>query len=99
MARNKDKPALAIDRRCLTREQAAEYCGVSPSGFSAWQRQGLVPGPIPGTNRWDRKALDAALDKASGLREAGGGARQRRGRGVVPPRCPTFGLRACTGSA
>lgn len=72
MARNKDKPALAIEPRCLTREQAAEYCGVSPSGFSAWQRQGLVPGPIPGTNRWDRKALDAALDKASGLREAGG---------------------------
>lgn len=63
--------SLTAERRCLTREQAAEYCGVSPSGFSAWQRQGLVPGPIPGTNRWDRKALDAALDKASGLREAG----------------------------
>lgn len=56
--------------RCLTREQAAEYCGLTPEGFSAWQRQGIVPGPIPGTKRWDRKALDAALDRASGLRHA-----------------------------
>lgn len=70
MARNKDKPTPVIEPRCLTREQAAEYCGLSPAGFSTWQKQGLVPGPIPGTNRWDRKALDAALDKASGLSEA-----------------------------
>lgn len=61
-------------RRCLTREQAADYCGLTPTGFYAWQRQGIIPGPIPGTKRWDRHALDAALDKASGLRhpEAGG---------------------------
>jgi len=26
-----------------------------------------VPGPMPGTARWDRKALDAALDARSGL--------------------------------
>ena len=61
---------LTAERRCLTREQAAEYCGLTPEGFSAWQRQGIVPGPIPGTKRWDRKALDAALDRASGLRHA-----------------------------
>lgn len=71
MARNKDKPAPVIEPRCLTLQQAADYCALTRSGFSAWQRQGLVPGPIPGTNRWDRKALDAALDKASGLREVG----------------------------
>lgn len=70
MARTKDKPTLAIEPRCLTPRQTAGYCALTRSGFSAWQRQGLVPGPIPGTNRWDRKALDAALDKASGLREA-----------------------------
>ena len=62
--------SLTAERRCFTREQAADYCGLSPEGFAAWQRQGIVPGPIPGTKRWDRKALDAALDKASGLREA-----------------------------
>ena len=58
MARNKDKPAPAIEPRCLTLQQAADYCALTRSGFSAWQRQGLVPGPIPGTSRWDRKALD-----------------------------------------
>lgn len=70
MARDKDKPALAIEPRCLTLQQAADYCALTPGGFAAWQKQGLVPGPIPGTKRWDRKALDAALDKASGLGEA-----------------------------
>ncbi|MEP9354841.1 hypothetical protein ABLE93_14730 [Xanthobacter sp. KR7-65] len=69
MARNKDKPAPIIEPRCLTLQQAADYCALTPGGFAAWQKQGLVPGPIPGTKRWDRKALDAALDKASGLQQ------------------------------
>lgn len=53
--------------RCLCREEAAEYCGLSVEGFDAWRKRGIVPGPIAGTHRWDRKALDAALDKHSGL--------------------------------
>ena len=53
--------------RVLNRERAAEYCGVSPDGFSAWVRIGRMPAAIAGTRRWDRKALDAALDKLSGL--------------------------------
>lgn len=57
-------------QRCLTRGQAAAYCGLTSAGFTAWCRQGIVPGPIPGTKRWDRKALDAALDKASGMKHA-----------------------------
>ena len=60
-------PHATIEPRCLTREEAATYCGLTPEGFSAWSRQGIVPGPIPGTKRWDRKALDAALDAHSGL--------------------------------
>jgi hypothetical protein len=53
--------------RCLTRDQAAAYCGLEPVGFDAWVRRGIVPGAIPGTRRWDRHAIDAALDKRSGL--------------------------------
>jgi hypothetical protein len=54
--------------RCLNRRQAAEYCGCcSLRAFDEWVRQGIVPGPIPGTRRWDRKAIDAALDKRSNL--------------------------------
>lgn len=54
--------------RCLTKRAAAEHCGCQTLGaFDDWRRKGIVPGPIPGTTRWDIKALDAALDRASGL--------------------------------
>jgi hypothetical protein len=53
--------------RCLTKEQAAAYCGLLTDGFDVWVRKGLVPGAIPGTQRWDRKAIDWYLDRASGL--------------------------------
>ena len=29
-------------------------------GFSEWLKAGRLPGPIRGTTRWDRKAIDAA---------------------------------------
>jgi len=64
------RPALAdvgIAPRLLTREQAAAYCGISLPTFTNWVRSGILPGPIPGTHRWDRKAIDAALDRASGF--------------------------------
>lgn len=63
----------AVERmpaRAMTRAEAAAYCGVTLSGFADWQRRGIVPGPMAGTKRWDRIALDRALDKASGLRQA-----------------------------
>ena len=50
------------DARILTRREAADYCRLSVSGFDGWVRKGLLPGPINGTRRWDRKALDGALD-------------------------------------
>lgn len=53
--------------RGLTREEAATYLGLSLPGFDAWVRAKRIPGPIPGTKRWDRKAIDTALDKLSGL--------------------------------
>ena len=56
-----------IQPRGLTREAAAAYCGLAPEGFDQWVKRGLVPGPSPGTQRWDRKAIDLALDHASGI--------------------------------
>jgi hypothetical protein len=54
--------------RGMSREEAADYCGCdSMAAFSDWVRRGIIPGPLPGTHRWDRKAIDAALDRASGL--------------------------------
>jgi predicted DNA-binding transcriptional regulator AlpA len=61
-------PALAdlgIAPRLLTREQAAAYCGVGLTTFSAWIRRGTIPGPVHKTHRWDREAIDAALDALS----------------------------------
>jgi len=52
----------------MTKEEAAEYVGCQTlAAFDAWRAKGIVPGPMAGTNRWDRKALDAALDRASGI--------------------------------
>ena len=53
--------------RLLSRQQAAAYCGVSPETFDDYRRRGIVPGPISGTSRWDRKLIDMWLDKASGI--------------------------------
>jgi predicted DNA-binding transcriptional regulator AlpA len=58
---------LGIAPRLLTREQAAAYCGLSVNGFSDWIKSGRLPGPIAGTARWDLRAIDAALDSASGI--------------------------------
>jgi hypothetical protein len=55
-------------RRGLTKSEAAEYAGcTSVSMFNDWVRKGILPHAIPGTRRWDRKAIDLALDKASNL--------------------------------
>jgi len=45
----------------LTRAQAAERCCIALSTFDSWVRRGVVPGPLPGTRRWSRVALDNAL--------------------------------------
>lgn len=57
----------SIQQRCMTTAEAAAYCSLSPSGFRSRVARGLLPKPLPGTHRWDRKAIDAALDKHSGL--------------------------------
>lgn len=53
--------------RLLSGADAAAYCGVTPVTFSKWVAAGTVPKPLAGTRRWDRKAIDLALDKASGM--------------------------------
>jgi hypothetical protein len=42
-----------IAPRGLTKEEAADYCGCrSEDAFDTWMKKGIVPGPIPGTQRW-----------------------------------------------
>jgi hypothetical protein len=55
-------------KRGLSKQEAADYCGCETlSAFNDWVRRGIMPGPIPGTHKWDRNAIDAALDRLSGL--------------------------------
>jgi predicted DNA-binding transcriptional regulator AlpA len=65
VARHSAPAALGIAPRLLKREEAAAYCGVGVSTFTGWVRRNLLPGPVPATHRWDRKAIDAALDVLS----------------------------------
>lgn len=53
--------------RLLTLAQAATYCSLKNASFSAQVKSGLLPQAVRNTKRWDLNALDAALDRASGL--------------------------------
>lgn len=56
----------------LTRAQAAAMCQLTPAGFDAWVRKGVVPTALPTTRRWSRDAIlraisgvdDVAIDAA-----------------------------------
>lgn len=59
-------------RRRLNREQAAAYCGISPTQFDIEVKAERYPRPIAkgqkgGRKVWDVKLLDAALDREAGL--------------------------------
>lgn len=56
-----------LSPRILTKGQAAAYCGLTESGFEAWVRAGKLPGRLKGTRRWDKAAIDIALDLLSGI--------------------------------
>jgi hypothetical protein len=59
--------------RLLTRGQAAAYCGVGITTLTHWMERGLIPGALPGTHRWDRKAIDAFLDILSRIEDTAEG--------------------------
>jgi hypothetical protein len=53
--------------RLIGRKDAAAYLDIAESTFSMWVATHKMPPPIPGTRKWDRKAIDARLDEISGL--------------------------------
>jgi hypothetical protein len=57
-------------RRLLTDKEAADEIGIPLATFKAWVEMGRLPKPLPDCGKFDLKAIDAALDKISGL---GGG--------------------------
>jgi excisionase family DNA binding protein len=63
-ARRSSTLPLSLPPRGLSRVQAAEYIGVSPSTFDKMVADGEMPAPkrIRGRVIWDRKQLDCAFD-------------------------------------
>lgn len=60
-------PSRGGSKRLLSGPEVAEYLGVSSSTVRSWVLRGLLPGCLEGTRKWDRRAIDAALDRKAGL--------------------------------
>ncbi|SDP47198.1 transcriptional regulator, AlpA family [Phyllobacterium sp. YR620] len=56
------------EKRLLTRQEAAAYCGLKPSAFSLWVANGTMPKPVAGSRRWDKRAIDGKLDAIAGIK-------------------------------
>jgi predicted DNA-binding transcriptional regulator AlpA len=58
--------------RLLSLDQAAEYCGLGVTSFLLEVSAGTYPGPVQLTKTrrrvWDIRALDAAIDRATGAK-------------------------------
>lgn len=54
--------------RLRTKEGICAYLGdISPATYDKWHAKGIVPGPVPGTNRYDVRAHDQVLDRIGGI--------------------------------
>jgi hypothetical protein len=53
--------------RLVTEKQAAETIGIELATFREWVSCGRLPKPIPECGKFDLKAIDAAIDRISGL--------------------------------
>jgi hypothetical protein len=54
--------------RGLTKQEICEYLGdISPATYDSWHAKGIVPGPMPGTNRYDVRLHDYYLDRLGGI--------------------------------
>ena len=62
-----EDPTVNHMARLATEKEAAEAVGVDLATFRAWVACGRLPKPIPDCDKFDLKAIDAALDRVSGL--------------------------------
>ncbi|MBB4437375.1 MULTISPECIES: helix-turn-helix transcriptional regulator [Rhizobium] len=60
---------MTIPPRLIGRREAAEYCGIAESTFSLWVSTHKMPPCIPGTRKWDKRAIDAMLNALGGIGE------------------------------
>jgi hypothetical protein len=53
--------------RLANEKEAAAAVGLDVATFRAWVSSGRLPGPIADCGKYDLKAIDAAIDRVSGL--------------------------------
>jgi hypothetical protein len=53
--------------RLVSEKEAADAIGLELATFRAWVSSGRLPPPIADCGKFDLKAIDAALDRVSGL--------------------------------
>jgi hypothetical protein len=62
---------MTMAPRLATEKEAAEAIGLELATFRSWVSCGRLPPPIPDCGRYDLRAIDAALDRISGLGSQG----------------------------
>lgn len=60
---------LGFKPRGFSSTEAAAYLGISAATFRSLVKKGIIPQPIPGLRRWDKKSLDAWLDGSAVSRD------------------------------
>jgi hypothetical protein len=70
-ALRRQRPIVIDSRRMFTRDWAAAYVGLTETQFEVEVVAGTYPDPVidAGVERWDRMALDEAIDRRSGRRQ------------------------------
>ncbi|MEX2647689.1 MAG: hypothetical protein WD673_01590 [Alphaproteobacteria bacterium] len=65
----RSRDITVVEPRGLSREQANRYVGLSGGTFKRLVDEGVLPAALPFGRRrvWDRRALDQALDRLSGI--------------------------------
>ena len=54
--------------RLVNKEAICRYLGdISTATYDKWQARGVVPGPVPGTSRYDLRQHDHVLDLKLGI--------------------------------
>jgi len=56
-----------MTRRLVSDKEAAEEIGIPLATFRAWVEIGRLPKPLADCGKYDLKAIDAAIDRISGL--------------------------------
>ena len=59
-----------IAPRLMTKADLLTYCSIAEGTLCAWILKGLLPKPLIGTHRWDRRAVDRVLNEHSGIPSA-----------------------------